>query len=182
MTEILRLLRDEHRNMGKLLSVLRRQIECFKAGVTPDYPLMQSMLEYSLEYSALFHHPKEDIVYSCLREKHPGVIETINDLELEHRNLANCTRVFAEAINNICEGAELPRDRVMRMAEDFLDASEVHMSMEDKTIFPVAEKLLTDEDWDAIAAKAADRDDPLFGPQVEEMYRHLHDEIERLSD
>lgn len=181
MTDILSLLRDEHGNMTKLLAVLRHQIEAFKAGKTPDYQLLQSILEYSLEYSNLYHHPKEDLVFARLRERIPAMINTVNDLEEEHRKLAARTRQFAEAINNICAGAEVPRERIMQMAEDFLNASENHMKMEDETIFPIAEKYLKEEDWVAIAEEAADREDPLFGPQVESMYRPLHEEIARES-
>lgn len=181
MTDILSLLREEHENMAKLLAVLRRQIEEFEEGRTPDYQMIQAILEYSLEYSDLYHHPKEDLVFARLRERMPAVINTVNDLEEDHRKLAARTRRFAEAINNVYEGAELPRERVMQMADDFLNASENHMRMEDETIFPIAEKYLTDEDWAAIAAAAADREDPLFGPQVESMYKPLHDEIDRLG-
>lgn len=182
MTDILRLIQEEHNNLRRLLDVLRRQIEEFRDGKTPDYRLIQSILEYSLEYSDLYHHPKEDLIFARLRERNPDAINAVNDLEEEHRKLASRTRAFAEAINNICDGAELSRDRVRSMAEDYLQASENHMKMEDETIFPIAEKYLTAEDWEAIAAEAADRDDPLFGPQVEALYQALHEEVARQSD
>lgn len=177
MTEIMQSLHAEHRNMTKLLNVLERQIEEFDRGGTPDYQLIKSILDYNLEYSELYHHPKEDLVYQRLRQRYTDAINTVNDLEEDHRKLGARTRRFAEAIDNVIEGVELPRDRVMRMAREFLDASRRHMEMEDEWVFPAAEQYLTDEDWAEIAAKASDREDPLFGPQVEAMYQTLHEEI-----
>lgn len=182
MTDILSVLQDEHENMRRLLSVLRRQLAVLDNEGNPDYSLIQTILDYSLEYSSLYHHPKEDLVFARLRDQFPGVIDTINDLEEEHRKLAASTRLFAEVVKTVCNGAEVPRDYVMWLAQDFLDVSENHMHIEDTTLFPLAEKLLTEADWAEIAAQATDRDDPLFGPVVEDMYRPLRDQIAQHCD
>jgi hemerythrin-like domain-containing protein len=177
MIDVMQSLHEEHRNMSKLLNVLERQIEEFDRGGSPDYGIIKSILDYSLEYSDLYHHPKEDLVFQRLRDRYPDAINSVNDLEEDHRKLAARTRKFVEAIQNVIEGAELPRDRVMSMAREFLDAQRRHMEMEDQWVFPAAEQYLTAEDWAEISAEASDRDDPLFGPQVEAMYRTLHEEI-----
>jgi hypothetical protein len=42
---------------------------------------------------------------------------------------------------------------------------------------PFAEKLLTDEDWQAVSAAVAAGSDPLFGSHVDEGYRDLRGRI-----
>jgi hemerythrin-like domain-containing protein len=177
MSPIMQSLSLEHANMAKLLAMLERQIDIFKQGGTPDYHMIRQILEYNLEYADLYHHPKEDLIFARLRERYPDTINTVNNLEEDHRRLAAQTRRFAEAIANIVEGAELPRDRVMRMAEDYLESSRRHMEMEDKWVFPAARQWLTDADWEAVEREATRGDDPLFGPQVQDMYGALNEEL-----
>ena len=181
MSLIMDSLSQEHANMAKLLVILERQIDVFKNGGTPDYHTIRTILEYNREYSDLYHHPKEDLVFARLRERYPETINTVNNLEEDHRRLASQTRRFNEAITNIIEGAELPRDRVMRMAEDYLESARRHMEMEDKWVFPAARQWLTDEDWEAVEREATSGDDPLFGPQVLDMYGALSEELKLIG-
>jgi hemerythrin-like domain-containing protein len=181
MSPILESLSREHANLAKLLKVLARQIEVFKNGGAPDYHTIRTILEYNLEYADLYHHPKEDLIFARLRKRYPDTINTVNNLEEDHRRLAAQTRRFAEAIGNIIEGAELPRDRIMRMAEDYLESLHRHMEMEDKWVFPAAQQWLTDEDWADIEHEATTGDDPLFGPQVGDVYGALREELRQIG-
>ena len=177
MSRIMESLSQEHANMAKLLAILERQIDLFKQGATPDYHTIRTILEYNVEYSDLYHHPKEDLVFARLRARYPETINTVNNLEEDHRRLASQTRRFSEVIANIIDGAELRRDRVMRMAEEYLESARRHMEMEDKWIFPAARQWLTAEDWDAVEREATSGEDPLFGPEVVDMYSVLNEEL-----
>jgi hemerythrin-like domain-containing protein len=181
MSPIMESLSREHANMAKLLKVLERQIAIFKQGGTPDYQAIRTILEYNLEYADLYHHPKEDLIFARLRERYPDTINTVNNLEEDHRRLAAQTRRFSEAIANVIDGAELPRDRVLRMAEDYVESMRRHMEMEDKWVFPAARQWLRDEDWAAVEREATAGEDPLFGPQVRDMYASLSDELRQIG-
>ena len=50
MTQIVDRLRQEHAQMAVLLDVLERQLAVFKAGETPDYGTIHSILDYFLTY------------------------------------------------------------------------------------------------------------------------------------
>ena len=60
---ILRTLREDHRNMGRLLDVLESQIEVFRRGDKPDYEILTETVDYCLNYPERFHHPLEDQIF-----------------------------------------------------------------------------------------------------------------------
>jgi hemerythrin-like domain-containing protein len=55
------------------------------------------------------------------------------------------------------------------------------MEMEDKWVFPAARQWLTDEDWSDIEHEATTGEDPLFGPQVRDMYGALREELRQIG-
>ncbi len=177
MADILRALLAEHGRISKVLSVLERQMAIFEDGGAPDFDLIRCTLEYSLDYPNLCHHPKEDLVYGRLRDRFPAAAEAIGDLLEDHARLAALTRRFAETVDAVLKGDELPRAQVMGMAREFVQAYRRHIRIEEDRVFPMAERRLTAEDWDEVDAAAADPDDPLFGAEVAEQYRALFDEI-----
>jgi hemerythrin-like domain-containing protein len=63
MVEIIEILRQEHQNVGKLLSVLEQELNVFAQAERPDYEVIQAVIEYFKKYPDTCHHPKEDIIY-----------------------------------------------------------------------------------------------------------------------
>ncbi len=52
-----------------------------------------------------------------------------------------------------------------------------NMQREETKLFPLARRILTEEDWKFIATSTPKAADPLFGERVEERYRTLHGQI-----
>ncbi len=177
MAEIMRLLRNDHGNFVKLLNVLDRQIVELAAGGRADFDLLGSIVEYSLNYPDLCHHPKEDRVYKKLRDRDPAAARDIGDLEDEHRRLAAVVRRLAAAIATLRRDSELGSDGVVAVAREYMGFLHRHMEMEEQRFFPAAVQALTLDDWAAIDAAFVSRADPLFGPTVNRAYQLLHDEI-----
>ena len=177
MSKILATLRDEHANMSRLLDVLDDQIAVFGRGETPDYEAIRSILAYMIDYSDRYHHPKEDLIYHRLRERHPEAQSAVHDLSKEHDRLSEQTRRVDESMKTIAEGGELSRNAVMELAAGLTETLRRHLEIEEKTVFRDAERHLTDEDWAAIEAEAVEGDDPLFGPQAHDTYRRLKERV-----
>ncbi len=85
--------------MAKLLSALERQLAVFDQGESPDYDIVQGVIDYCLNYPDLYHHPKEDLVLERLQAVDPVAAAGIGDLAAEHQDLANLTRRFAAAVH-----------------------------------------------------------------------------------
>ena len=123
MTNIIEQIRDEHRNMAKLLDVLDRQIAIFESGGSPDYEIVFGVVEYLKDWSDRWHHPKEDLVLDKLRIRDPAAAEAVGELDKHHDALAALTDQFLEVIREVLNEEELPRDRVSRLAAEFHGAA-----------------------------------------------------------
>lgn len=177
MTKILDDLREDHRNLARLWDLLGRELKVFKDSGQPDYGLVETILDYCLNYPDLCHHPKEDLIYEKLAERDPAAAKTIGDLKREHEKLASLTWRFSTAVSNVLEDEQLPRDWFMDIANDFLVFSRNHMQMEEVLFFPAARKSLTAKDWVELEAAIENVNDPLFGEDKQEKYESLFQDI-----
>ena len=178
MPKILDELRQDHRDNARLLDLLGREMKVFKEGGLPDYELVENILEYSLNYPDLFHHPKEDLIFQRLKDRDPASGNIVDDLGLEHAKLAALTRRFSNALKNVLEDEQLPRDWFLDVAQDFVNFSRNHMQMEEVLFFPAAGKHLTADDWIEIEAASQKAGDPLFGELINEKYQRLYGKID----
>ena len=66
MTYVIEVLRQEHRNIEKLLQVLERELSIFDRGDRPEYEVIVRVFDYFQEYPDSCHHPKEDMIFDKL--------------------------------------------------------------------------------------------------------------------
>ena len=178
MSNVIWKLREEHRKLARLMDLIAREVKAFDQGQSPDYYLVESVLEYVLNYPDLCHHPKENLVLAKLRERDPKAAESVGDLEREHEKLGALTRRFAAAVQNVLQDAQLPRDWFTGVASDYLAFQRRHMQMEEVVFFPPALRALTKEDWEEIEDDLSTPYDPLFDEgKLEEKYERIHHEI-----
>lgn len=177
MTKILDNLHQDHRNLARLWDLLGRELNIFKKGGHPDYELVETILDYCLNYPDLCHHPTENLVFEKLAERDPGAINAIGDLKKEHEKLGALTWRFSNALSNVLEDEQLPRDWFLDVANNFLVFSRNHLQMEEVLFFPAARKNLTDQDWAELEAAIEDVEDPLFGSDKQEKYQSLFRDI-----
>lgn len=173
------LVRD-HRNMRQLLDIIDEEMQVYRAGGTPDFDLLQLIMDYGLNYPELVHHPREDAVLHCLVRRDPIGASAIGDLPGEHRKLSELTHRLAAAIGNAARDTVMPRDWLDAIARDYLSRLRVHMADEERSLFGRALSTLTDEDWAAVEARTHNLDDPLFGGKVADGYLRLYQRIMRL--
>ena len=112
-----------------------------------------------------------------LKQRDPLAAEKIGDLQQEHENLAAVTVKFATALEAVLAEAEVSRDAFHQIAQDFLDFYRKHILKEETDFFPAALKSLTPQDWAEIEGQTLARRDPLFGPDAEDRFATLRENI-----
>ena len=85
MSDTMLLLHSDHQSMAKLLALLDEQIRVIEDGDSPDYGLLQSMLDYLSAYPDECHHPKEDLVFRKLRARDRAAADSLKNIIDEHR-------------------------------------------------------------------------------------------------
>ena len=182
MVEIIEILRQEHRNIEKLLQVMEQELTVFNRGGRPDYEVFGAIVEFFKNYPDSCHHPKEDIIYEKFRTRDPGRAASVADLEAEHREGAVRLRRVARAIENVLNDQELLRESVDRIVRDFIDSERKHIALEEEVVFPAIVDTLQPGDWADIALTLADRYGPPSEADFEEQFSTLRRDILELEE
>jgi len=182
MAYIIEMLRQEHRNIEKLLRVLDRELSVFDRGGRPDYAIVLAVIDYFEDYPDTCHHPKEDFIFERLKVRDAAAAAEIGDLEAEHLEGAKRLRRVAQTIEAVLNDQDLVRDAASNTIHEFIDRERLHMMMEERIVFPAALKALRASDWAEIALKLADREDPLSQPRLEDKFSTLRRKILELED
>ena len=177
MTQMIEILREEHRNIEKLLLVLEQELTIFDRRERPDYEVMRAVIDYFQDYPDRCHHPKEDLIFARLQARDPDGAANIGDLEAEHRKGAQRLWRLAHTVESILTDHDLLRETFDKVVHDFIDSERQHIDMEEHLFFPAALKTLRPEDWTAIEARLNDQDDPLFSLQTEAKFNALRQRI-----
>ncbi|MEX0582814.1 MAG: hemerythrin domain-containing protein [Sneathiella sp.] len=174
MSQVIAKLEEDHRRMAVLLKLLDREMESFSKGHALDFFLIETVLDYMLNFPDLCHHPIEDIIKEQLDLQETGATKATRDLCSEHEKLSGMTRRFAAAVQAVQNEETLPREHLIKLAEEYRDFLFQHMKYEETEFFPAAQKHLSPQDWEMIERRMGDKADKLFGREADREYRALH--------
>ena len=80
MSEIMRQLRDDHRNVALMMDLLERQLDAVHRMERADFDLMHDVMRYMTRYPDQVHHPKEDLMFERMGADEPGLARAIEDI------------------------------------------------------------------------------------------------------
>ncbi len=175
----LSVLRAEH---GVLLSIARLlEAEALRTerGAAPNLDLVSAMVEYLRDYPFKFHHPKEERLLFPALAKHGEGAEAIARLEHEHAEeeaLIHTLDVSTSAL----DGATAANAAFVEAAKRYARFLEGHVHAEERHVFPLAERTLTDDDWAKMDEAFGDHGDPVLKGE-DERFRALRLHIEAIG-
>ncbi len=173
--ELLDGLRQDHRNMARLLRLLRDETELISEDKLPDFALLRDVMRYMTVYSDAMHHPKEDLIYEGLRALQPSLAEGLEQVEAEHEELAELGQRLQDDIEAVIAGTEIESARVVADAKAYMHRLNEHMTWEEEDLFRRAD---ADIDKIAIDASHLSAIDPVFGEKHETSFTNLRDKVE----
>ena len=179
MAKPLAALREDHRNIARLLDALERQLDIFAEAGAPDYDVIAGAAEYFVDYPDLWHHPSEDAIAARLLAAHPDAAAVLANLAGEHRLAHERARRFRRTLVELLGETDIARAEVVTAARRFIAFERRHMRMEEEVFFPLAERLLSAADWRAIEAEVSRRSDPVFGAEVAASFGAFRDRLLR---
>lgn len=183
MPKALNIIRDEHRSIAAVLHGMQhlvRQIRERKTKIDPK--VFRAMLYYLDTFTERMHHPKEDrFLFDPLRRRGSGPDALIAELEKEHAEGEASLRRVEQCLIRYEEGGDKEFPEFAQGVDRFVDGYWDHMRKEEEHVFPLAEKLLTAEDWDAIDSAFGENADPLGRDRDEKDFRKLFSRIVSLA-
>ena len=174
MTHIILQLKQDHINIAKLLDLLEVQLGTLQEGETPDYLLMFDVMCYMRRYPDLFHHPKEDLVFEKLKNRDVSACPIVDILMEEHKVLAAMGAQFFKSLKAIVNESIVSRESLESEGREYIALLCSHMNREEDQVFPLASKVLREEDWVEIDMAMELTADPVFGRAEGEKYRALY--------
>ena len=175
----LKIIHDEHAALAAMLrSLLMLLAKHRRDSTLPDFGTLRAMLFYVDEFHEQRHHRKEsELLFPKLRARTPLSRELLDHLDEDHARGERRIRDLQHALLAFEMMGEARRDAFERSAQAYVDFYLAHMALEEREVLPLAQKVLTAEDWaDLDEAFTANRD-PMTGCEPEAEYRALFTRI-----
>ena len=177
------IIREEHRSLSAVTQSLRILArDARDRGGAPDHELFTVILDYIEGFSDRFHHPKEDAhLFAVLRRHCAGASEALDVLERDHARGDELTRDLRFLLSRCRVGGAAALEAFAAAVEEYVEFYWRHMRLEEDVVLPLAERALTEADWQPIDAAFRANEDPLFGARPREEFRELFQLILNLA-
>lgn len=175
----IRIIRDEHSALSAMLrSIVLLLAQHRRQGTLPDFAALRAMLFYVDEFPEKRHHRKEsELLFPKMRARTPISRELLDRLDDDHARGERKIREVEHALLGFEMMGEARRQAFEQAVERYVDFYLAHMAMEEREILPLAEKVLTDEDWSELDRAFSANRDPLTGCEPEPDYGALFTRI-----
>jgi hemerythrin-like domain-containing protein len=175
----LHIIRDEHQALSAMLrSVPLLLAQHRRNGSLPAFGVLRAMMFYLDEFAEQRHHRKEsELLFPKLRARTPLARHLLDRLDHEHASGEARIRELEHKLLGFEIMGETRRAAFERAAESYVDFYLSHMALEEREILPLAERMLTAQDWKELDEAFAANRDPLTGCAPEAEYKALFSRI-----
>jgi hemerythrin-like domain-containing protein len=175
----LQIIRDEHAAVAAVLRSLGMMIER-GPGDAPErfFDVLRAMLFYIDEFPERLHHPKEsDLLFPRLARAAPELMPVIRRLESDHMLGEGRVRQLQHLLLAWELVGESRRAAFVAAAQAYAAFYLDHMRIEETQLLPVAQKILSTQDWAELDAAFQSDRDPLAGGARDPCYDRLFTRI-----
>jgi hemerythrin-like domain-containing protein len=176
------IIRQEHGALAAMLkSILMLLRQARDKATTPDFTALRAMLFYVDEFPEKRHHRKEStLLFPKLRARTPQHRDLLDQLEQDHSHGEARIRELEHALIAFEMMGDKKRQEFEAAVERYIDFYRSHMAMEEREILPLAEQVLTPEDWRELDEAFLENRDGLAGAKPEADYASLFTRIVNL--
>lgn len=140
-------LRQDHRNLERLLTLLEQWLHALERGETPDFPRTESIVGCLTDDPDRYHHPLEDLLLARLAHRHPPSAEAIGHRRYQQQRLATRGRALLDRLRDVSAGQLVSRTQLLEPGAAYCRAYRTHLRFEEAAIFPLLHVHLTPGDW-----------------------------------
>jgi len=183
MRSALNVIRDEHRSLSAVLHGLQYLVKEVREGRRkPDFNVLRAMVHYIDAFPEKLHHPKEDrYLFARLRLRGPESNVVLDQLEAQHIHGAKLIRDLEQSLLRWEMGGERNFEAFADQVKHYVDFHWHHMRQEEEFVLPLAERVLSEEDWREIDAAFAGNTDPLIGKDLAKNFERLFKQIVNIA-
>jgi hemerythrin-like domain-containing protein len=177
--EAIRIIREEHAALAAMLRSMLLLLDQHKrAGTPPDFSILRAMLFYVDEFPEKRHHRKEsELLFPMLRARTPMSRDLLDHLDAEHASGERRIRNVEHALLGYEMLGEPRRAAFEQVLGEYVNFYLAHMAVEERELLPLAEKVLTSDDWSVFDRAFAANRDPFAGHAPEVDYQAFYTRI-----
>jgi len=183
MAKTLNIIRDEHRSISAILhgmEYLVDRVRTRKAKIDPR--VFSAMIYYLDTFSERMHHPKEDrYLFKAMRSRGGEAAAVVADLEKEHAAGGEALKRLEQSLVRYEEGGDKEFPAFAEAVAKFVREYRDHMQKEESVVFPLAQRILSTADWQAIDRAFEENRDPLAAQRESRDFEKLFDRIVSLA-
>jgi hemerythrin-like domain-containing protein len=179
-----RVILEEHSAMSAMLrSISLLLADHRRRGSLPDFGVLRAMLFYVDEFPERLHHAKEsELLFPLLRRRTTEGDAVLDRLDREHADGERAIRELEHELlgfEMMADTAQLcqRRDRFEQAMQRYIDFYLAHIHAEETEVLPLAQRVLTAEDWVGLDRAFCANRDPLAGHPPDDNYRHVFKKI-----
>jgi hemerythrin-like domain-containing protein len=177
---VLSVIHAEHRSLSAVLWSLHYLAR--EVGTQPDFELLSLMIDYIDLFPERLHHPREDRhLFTALRMRTADAEAILKELTAQHARGAHMIDDLRYALTRYRLAGRDGRAAFAAAIHAYAEFHWKHMRKEEEVLLPLAERVLTHDDWQAIDAAFSDTSDPLLGPEARAALRGLFQTILELA-
>ena len=177
-----RIILEEHAALSAMLRSMLLLLEQHRRhGTLPDFSHLRAMLFYVDEFPEQRHHRKEsELLFPKLRARTPLSRDLLDHLDEDHGRGERMIRELEHALLGFEMLGQPRRQAFEQAAQRYVDFYLAHMALEEREILPLAQRVLSAEDWAQLDEAFSANRDPLTGHEPEDEYRTLFTRIVNL--
>jgi len=168
----------DHATFAKLLDLIERQSSLAATSGTADLTLLLIATDYLGSYPVQYHHPLENAVCEQLKKARPAVVQVVNEIIGEHKDVSTRLARFRTVVNSVIGGQAVSRDDFVHAVSEFVRAERAHMKRENEDLLPAAQAVLKEGDWARLRERFAGKVDPLSVPTPNPQLEHLRQALQ----
>lgn len=180
--QIIERLRQDHRNMARILGLIEIQLGRLHATEPIDFEMLTQAVRYMMEFTDVIHHPAEDVLFEKLRIQDRSLDSIITTLEQEHELLRHNSQTLYDTVRGAALGHGMMREELERSGRDYIATQYAHMRTEETEILPRVHDALPVAELIDVEYLLASCNDPVFGDTIERDYRKFYDYLVANTD
>jgi hemerythrin-like domain-containing protein len=176
------ILTREHTLILRALTSLSRAQKKIEENRQLPIGFFEKALVFLREYADQYHHFKEEyLMFGLLALKKDGAFDgPIGSLRYQHERCRQCLDEISNVLDGYCEGDGIATTRLLENLAAYISLLRRHITEENQTFFPMADKELSKEEQDILLMQFKQEDEKMGAQTFAEKNRSLLDQMEAI--
>ncbi|EAR20563.1 hemerythrin domain-containing protein [Nitrococcus mobilis] len=141
---------SRHERIRAVLDMLEQEVESLDQEGSADLSAMKEGFYYLTQYLGPGDNNRERIVYRNVVAREQRAARLVGELTQQHEELRRRSEELLESVEDMTEDVLVAKAEFDARAHRYIELQRQHVAREENELLPLADQLLTDDDWKRI--------------------------------